>query len=250
MSAVQDRYESAAKKFENLNEMNTKASLDINKEAARKSLEANKRATQAAIKDQQKFLDNLKNRDLYQEAYEKASKGAAGQAAAQGAQAQAQARGAGMSKAAAAEMGANATNQAFNNALAQQQGMASNAIGQKLGMQQSGLNQKTGTMMQGANQAANLNMNAAGNAMGALNNQVANQGTLMGSQQQEASNVYNRAYGNLGMGTSAIGGLLQAFSDENTKDLKKNNTDVDAILKKYQPKKNLKDLVIKHEEKK
>ena len=230
-------YEEAMRKYNTLNEQNTQSALDINKVATERAQRANQRATEAAVRSQNKFLRDLENRDLYDEAYSRGSRAAAGQAAAQGAQAQAQARQAGMSKAAAAEMGAQAANNAYGNALSQQQGQAQSAIGQKLGMQQSGISQRAGTMMQGAGQEASLGMQSAAQRMEALKNQTANQQTATGMAQSLDEAKWGRGWdaASKGMGTAAtVAGVAKdIWSDENLKDATKTNTDVDSILKKY-----------------
>lgn len=257
MSSQNEAYDEAAKKYKELNDQNTAASLKANKEAIARAEGANRAATAMAIKEQKRFQDKLKKSDIYGDAFKQASRTAEGQAAAAGAQAQKAARQSGLSKAAAAEAGANARQQTLGNAINQQQQNAMGAAMNKLGMQQSGASEMGRTAMQGGAQSGNLQMQGAGNTMSALGQQVANQGSLLGAQQQEGQNRYNRAWGNFSVPMGMIGGTLQAFSDENLKDAVDNNEcpkcngnkwgDVDAILKKHQGPHDFKKLIIVQE---
>lgn len=212
--AGSDKYEKASTNYDAWREQNKLKSEAENKEAVQRSIDANKR-----------LMDNLAKRDMYNEAYGKASKAAAGQAAAQGAQAQSSARSAGMSKAQAAEMGSNAQQNAFANAIGQQQGMAQSAIGQQMGQQ-----------MDLTGQTNQLRMAGAGNTMTLNQNDMSNRMQKMGMDQAQDAAMWQRGKDVVGGVTEGVGTAVKTgamFSDEATKDASQNNVDVDAILKRH-----------------
>lgn len=155
----------------------------------------------AAAAKYEQMNDKLWNGEAYRNSTKEAQQTAGGIAADRGAQAAAAARQAGYSKAQAAEMGANVRANSYSDALQNQQGMA----------------------------------------LGTKTNAVGNQGQVAANEMQEGSNRYNKAWGNFGAGSSAVGGILQAFSDENLKDAKQNNTssDAESIIHKHLCKKHL-----------
>src|SRR5574344_69014 len=140
----------------------------------------------------------------YENSLAEASKGANIQAQQTGNESLSAARAAGMTKSAAATLGAQQTANAYGNSFANQQA-----------------------------QAASQGQNAVSNA----NTSVSNQAGAMNSSQTEGNNRYNRSWGNVGFVTGTLGSLL---SDERMKSYKKitdsyfnkgNSTEDSDILK-------------------
>ena len=139
----------------------------------------------------------------YENSLTQAAKGANVEAQQAGNNAMSSARAAGLSKSAAATLGAQQTANAYGNSFANQQA-----------------------------QAASQGQNAVNNA----NQSVSNQAGAMNSSQTEGNNRYNRSWGNVGFWTGTVGSLL---SDERLKSYKKisgdffkeDNNNNDDILK-------------------
>ena len=140
----------------------------------------------------------------YENSLAEASKGANIQAQQTGNESLSAARAAGMTKSAAATLGAQQTANAYGNSFANQQA-----------------------------QTASQGQNAVSNA----NTSVSNQNNAMTAAQNEGNNRYNRSWGNVGFVTGTLGSLL---SDERLKSYKKisgdyfnkgNSTEDSDILK-------------------
>lgn len=145
----------------------------------------------------------------YENSLTEAAKGANIRAQAAGDQATQAARSAGMSKAAAANLGAQQTAQGYGSGFDTQQ---QNALA------------------------------SGSNAVSAANQAVSNQSGALNSSQTEGNNRYNRAWGNTGFITGTIGSLL---SDERLKSYKKITSEVFAAPK-VEPK--ISDLIWKQKE--
>lgn len=230
-SQAQKNAEAAVKKYDELSTSAAQAQRDNAKKTA-----------DWIIKNQKAFVNNVKNSNPYQSAFKQAQGAAEAGAAAQGAQAQNAARQAGMSKAQAAEMGANTRQQGYNQTLQNQQNMAQNAEMSKLGMQQQSLGNQANAAMQGANMTNQANWQGAQNKLGYGQAAMANDKYGFEKGWGWASPFINLA--------GDVGSTL--LSDANCKDLIDNNIDesddpdefdkyTNGLLKKMQ---NLEDLII------
>jgi len=198
--AENDRYDEAASKYEELqNKYTGESGYKESVNAAQKNGVKIQNKANAKGREQAAKQNEFANKEAQKYANQQA------QAAAAGTQAQSTtaARTAGMNKAQAAMMGsqqnANAYQNAYGNAYNSQLGMANQNAGQ---------------------QAANYanQMNAQQNAYQNYGNAaLSGQGTMMGAEQQEGQNVYDRTWGNWGNALGIGGSLLKSFSDEELK---------------------------------
>lgn len=250
-----DEMESSIEKYQTWTDDAVKDQIDRINADRDYAIEQNKKLADEITERNKKFGQGVKNADIYGKSFREAQGAAEGAAAAQGAQAQQAGRQAGMSKAAAAEMGANARQQSYNQNLLQQQGISRDTMMDKIGTYGQSMNAANQAKAQAMANTINAR-NAATANLGAQQmakaNSKLNAANFYGGRQTEA---YNQNLGYAGLGVQGAGIAADAYgtfknynkggdSDIRLKDFIMNNDNdktnedwkkkVDALLKKDQ----------------